>query len=69
MRYEQLSRKVFLSKADPNLTLTTRGRYRGLVLTGQSGIGILHGNPFLTTAGYDFQAEFELLHYHNIRRI
>lgn len=30
--------KGFLSKVDPNLTLPTRGRYRELGLTGQSGI-------------------------------
>ena len=57
MYCEQLPQKGFLSKADPNLTLLTRGRYRGLSLTGQSGIGILHGNPFWTTAKHIVEAE------------
>ena len=36
-----------LPKVDPNQSLPTRGRYRGLGLTGQSGVDFVSGKPVM----------------------
>ena len=51
--------KGFLSKVDPNLTLNTRGRYRELFLTGQSGINFCTEILYATGKATDLSAPAE----------